>query len=141
MVGGLSLMVATPRLAIAASCGAGVETSIIDCDETGGDEGVCPDGTRQAVSNACADGSTPDAVKNSPIWGVLLIAINILTAGVGIAAVAGTIYGAILYTSAGGSTEQVKKAYGIFTNIVIGIIAYALMYAGLNFLIPGGLFA
>lgn len=100
------------------TCG-GVQTAIIHCDETGGK------GT---------------GVEESGAWGVLLIAINILTAGIGLAAVGGIIYGAILYTSAGGSQEQVKKAMEVFTNVVIGVVAYALMFAGLNFLIPGGLF-
>lgn len=100
-------------------CCGGVETSIITCAETGEENG---------------------GIRTSGIWGILLLAINILTAGIGIAAVAGIVYGSILYTSAGGSPEQVKKAMGIITNVVIGVLAYALMYAGLNFLIPGGLF-
>jgi len=100
----------------AEECG-GVETAIIKCDQKGG-----------------------TGVEESGAWGVLLIAINILTAGIGVAAVGGIIYGAILYTSAGGSPEQVKKAMGIITNVVIGVVAYALMFSGLNFLIPGGLF-
>ena len=80
-------------------------------------------------------------VENTGVWSILLTAINIITAGVGIAAVGGIIYGSILYTSAGGSQEQVKKAMGIITNVVIGVVAYALMFSGLNFIIPGGLFA
>ena len=111
------LVVAAPST-FAATCG-GVQTSIISCSQTGG------------------KGST---VKNTGVWGVLLLAINILTAGIGIAAVGGIVYGAILYTSAGGSPEQVKKAMGIITNVVIGVVAYALMYSVLNFLIPGGIF-
>lgn len=99
-------------------CCGGVETSIIACEETGSSTGV----------------------RGSGIWGILELTLNILTAGVGIAAVGGIIYGAILYTSAGSSTEQIKKATTVFTNVAIGVIAYALMYAGLNFLIPGGLF-
>ena len=80
------------------------------------------------------------SVQNTGLWSLLLLAINILTAGVGIAAVGGIIYGAILYTSAGGSPEQVKKAMQVITNVVIGVVAYALMFSGLNFIIPGGLF-
>lgn len=101
---------------VSADCG-GVDTSIINCDETG-----------------------QGGIENSGVWGILLLAINILTAGVGIAAVGGIVYGAILYTSAGGSQEQTKKAIGIITNVAIGVVAYALMFAALNFLIPGGVF-
>ncbi|MEO6109515.1 MAG: hypothetical protein ABIP50_00705 [Candidatus Saccharimonadales bacterium] len=100
------------------NCCGGVETGVISCtqDGTGGVEGT-------------------------GAWGILLLIINILTAGVGIVTVAGIVYASIMYTSAGGSPEQVKKAMQIITNIVIGVIAYALMYSLLNFLIPGGLFA
>lgn len=111
----LGATVATPVLA--ANCG-GAQTAIISCPQTS---------------------QGPDA-RNSGVWGVLLIALNILTAGVGIAAVGGIVYGAILYTSAGDSTEQTKKALEIIRNVVIGLIAYGLMYLVLNFLIPGGIF-
>jgi hypothetical protein len=59
---------------------------------------------------------------------------------VGVLGVAGIVYGAVLYTTAADKAEQTKKAIGIITNVVIGIIAYALMYLVLNFLIPGGIF-
>jgi len=82
-----------------------------------------------------------DGVENSGIWSLLLTAINILTAGIGLAALGGIIYGSILYTTAGGSPEQVKKALEFIRNVVIGLVAYALMFAVLNFIIPGGLFS
>jgi hypothetical protein len=89
----------------------------------------------------CPDESKPnDAVNSSGIWGVLLLILNIMTTGVGVLAVAGIVYGSVLYASAGDSAEQVKKAKGIILNVVIGLIAFGLMYALLNFLIPGGIF-
>ncbi|MDK2899248.1 MAG: hypothetical protein PWQ10_435 [Patescibacteria group bacterium] len=103
--------------AFATTC-AGVETSVISCD---GKE-------------------TTSDLKETGLWQLLLLVINILTAGVGIMAVAGVVYGSILYSSSGGSPEQTKKAIGIIINTFIGIVAYALMYAFLNFIIPGGLF-
>lgn len=111
----VSVSTAEPALA---GCG-GAQTSIINCDE--------------------GDGSDGD-VQNTGLWYILLLIINILTAGVGVLALAGIVYGAVLYTSAGGNAEQVKKAMGIFTNVVIGVVAFAGMYALLNFLIPGGAF-
>ncbi len=101
------------------SCCGGVQTSIISCNEPGGDN---------------AD------VKDTGLWGILKIALNILIAGVGVLALAGIIWGSILYTSAGGNPEQVKKAMGVFTNVVIGVVAFAGMWVLLNFLIPGGAF-
>lgn len=128
---------ALPPTALAAECG-GVQTSIISCQENG--KLTCKDGS-EATENKCKDGSTPNPIDSNGVWGILKLAINIMTAGVGILAVGGIVYGSILYTSAGGSSEQTKRAMGIITNVVIGLIAYALMYAITNFLIPGGLFS
>lgn len=98
-------------------CCAGVKTSVITCGQTGGDE-----------------------ITQTGVWGILLLVINILTAGVGVAAVGGVIYASILYASAGDSSEQTKKAISIIINVAIGLVAYALMYVFLNFIIPGGKF-
>lgn len=110
--------VATAQPALAATCGDGVETAIINCDVDSSQKGV----------------------KGTAIWELLLIVINILTAGVGVVALAGIVYGAVLYSSAGGNPEQVKKARTVFTNVVIGVVAFGGMYALLNFIIPGGIF-
>jgi small-conductance mechanosensitive channel len=158
---GIVALFAAPA-AQAATCG-GVETSIISCSQGGscggGEnpfEGTDPKGVSKEKTayfkqyghnygfckkDASGNDVTPsDTVESTGVWGVLLLAINILTGGVTIAAIAGVVYGSVLYTSAGGSTEQTKKAMGVITNVVIGVIAYALMYAFLNFIIPGGLF-
>tara|TARA_Y100001936_G_scaffold234591_1_gene261844 strand:+ start:1495 stop:1893 length:399 start_codon:yes stop_codon:yes gene_type:complete len=113
---GLVFVAAQPSYA-QESCG-GVDTAIISCSEDG----------------------TGDDVENTGLWAVLKIAIGIMTGLVGVAALGGLVYGAVLYTSAGPNMEQVKKARGIFTNVVIGVVAYGLMVVGLNFLIPGGVF-
>jgi len=125
-----------------ADCG-GVATTVVNCNATG--EGVCPDGSKIAANDVstkkCPDGSTAVvAVDNTGVWGILLLIINILTAGIGVVAVGGIVYASIVYITAGGDANNTKKAMTIIANIVIGVVAYALMYALLNFLIPGGLF-
>lgn len=112
-------MVAPQSIANAATC-AGVETSIIGCTQPGGDDA---------------------SAKDTGIWGLLLLALNILTAGVGIAAVGGVVYAAILYASASDRADQVKQAKDTLQNVAIGIAAYGGMYLLLNFLIPGGIFS
>jgi len=102
------------------SCCAGIVTSVLSC--TGGTE------------------ETTD-IQQTGLWRLLLLIINILTAGIGVMAVGGIVYGSVLYTSSGGSADQAKKGMEIITNVVIGLVAYALMYSFLNFIIPGGLFA
>lgn len=115
---GLGVLMTPLTVQAAKSCG-GVDTAIIACNE---------------------DNSGTE-VENNAVWALLMIVINVMTAGVGILAVAGIVYGAILYTTAEDKADQVKKATGIITNVVIGLILYALMWAGLNFIIPGGVFA
>ena len=87
----------------------------------------------------CSAKNSGDVTDNG-IWALLLLIINIMTAGVGVLAVAGIVYGAVLYTTAEDKADQVKKATDVLTNVVIGLIAFALMWAALNFIIPGGVF-
>lgn len=135
-IASLSLAVVSP-VYVAADC-AGVSTSIINCGQGGSKQ--CPDGSTPNDKGVCPDGTNASDVNNSGVWGLLLMVINILTAGVGIAAVGGIIYGSIMYTTAEGSADKVSKARAIITNVVIGLLAYALMFSLLNFIIPGGLF-
>ena len=109
---------ASPTLA-KGNNGCETDTAIIKCD------------------NVDTDAS---GMQNTGLWSILLTVINIMTVGVGVLALAGIVYGGILYTSSGGSPEQVKKARAIFTNVVIGVIAFGGMYALLNFIVPGGIF-
>jgi hypothetical protein len=99
------------------TCG-GVKTSIVTCTQK-------------------ADGKSP---QETGVWGVLLLALNIMTAGVGILAVGGITYASILYASSSDNAEQTKQAKQIIKNVAIGLAAYAGMYLLLNFLVPGGIF-
>lgn len=119
LIGVGGLLVAPIAFAACGTDGDGkpIDTTVIDCPTTGG---------------VNAD------VENTGVWGLLVLIINILTAGIGIAAVGGIVYAAILYTTAADSAEQTKKAISIIINVAVGLIAYALMYALLNFIIPGG---
>ena len=119
MLFGFALLIA-PVSVSATNNGCETDTAIIKC------------------SNVKTDGTGDET--NTGLWSILLLVINILTAGVGVLALGGIVYGAVLYTAAGGSQEQIKKATTIFTNVVIGVIAFAGMWALLNFIVPGGVF-
>jgi hypothetical protein len=116
----LSAVAVAPLPAAEAAQCAGVQTSLIPCTQTGGTSG---------------------SAKDSGVWGLLLLVLNILTAGVGIAAVGGIVFAAVLYSSASDRPDQVQKAKDTIRNVVVGIAAYAGMYLILNFLIPGGIFS
>jgi hypothetical protein len=124
----------------AAATPAAANSSSTSSAYTSGDATKTNNGCETNTAIIKCTGVTGKSVEGTGLWSILLLAIDILSAGVAVAAVGGIVYGAILYTSAGGSEEPVKKAMGIIQNVVIGVIAYALMYGGLNFLIPGGLF-
>lgn len=120
LAGLLLLPITFSSAALAAERCGGVTTSIISCDETGGSD---------------------QPIENSGIWGLLLLAINILTAGIGVAALAGIVYGIVLYTTSSGDPAGIKKAMEVIRNVVIGIVAYALMFSLLQWLVPGGVFS
>lgn len=90
----------------------------------------------QSICGAAKKGE----VEQSGIWLLLLFAISILTFGVGLVAVAMVAYAAFLYTTAQDNSNQTKQAIEMIRNVVIGIAAYALMWAFLQYLIPGGIF-
>lgn len=113
-VAGVGLIATRPA---SADCG-GAKTSIINCAQKAGAK----------------------TAEDTGIWGLLLLVLNIMTAGVGILAVGGIVYGAILYTTSSQSADQTKKAKDVIRDVAIGIVAYAGIYLLLNFLIPGGIF-
>ncbi|MCX6728160.1 MAG: hypothetical protein NTV39_00100 [Candidatus Saccharibacteria bacterium] len=116
LIGLSSVFIMVPAVS-AATC-AGVKTSVISCK---------PEPTDP----------TPD---QTGVWQLLIIAINLMSAGVGIAAVGGVVFGSFMYMTAGGAPDRMKKANMMLTNVALGIIVYAAMWAFLNFIIPGGLF-
>jgi len=111
------------------------EPTVLDDPVTGNDCG----GVKTAVVKCDADNSG-DLNKNG-IWALLLIVINVMTAGVGVLAVAGIVYGSILYTTAEDKADQVNKAVDIIRNVIIGLVAFALMWALLTLSSPGGVFS
>ena len=90
------------------------------------------DGTDTAILS-CSD-------DENGVWAMLLLTMNIMAAGVGILAVGGIVYGSILWTTAEDKQDQITKAKTVITNVVIGLIAFALMWATLQFIVPGGVF-
>lgn len=103
--------------------------------------GSSQDGPNCAIlpANICAAAKNP-GLQDSGTWLLLKFALNILTAGVGVVAIGAIAYAGFLYATAQDSAEQTKKAKDMIINVVIGIVAYGLMYVALNFLVPGGVF-
>ena len=98
-------------------------------------------GVETSIIISCKDSSGKDAATGEEaIYNILGMVIKIMTGAIGLVATAAVVYGAILYGSAADNPENIKKAKGIWMNVVIGLIAFAFMVSILNFIIPGGVF-
>ena len=90
--------------------------------------------------------NTPEEVKtailpeNWKIEDILNMILLVVTTGVGIAAVGAIVYAGVLYITARDNAGQVSKAKTMIMNTVIGVVAYILMWAFLQWIIPGGVF-
>ena len=89
---------------------------------------------------SCPTGSD-SSVQDSNFWKFLETSLNILLGLVGILAVGGIVYGAIMYSSAQDNENQVGQAKGIIQGVVVGLVAFIAMYAFFQYLIPGGVFS
>lgn len=86
--------------------------------------------------NNCVDKGT--TVETNVIFVWLSSIIKFLTVGVGIAATGGVVYGGFLYLTAQGNAGKTQKGVATILNALIGIALYALAFAIINFLVPGG---
>ena len=84
-------------------------------------------------------GNIKDDDNGCGVYTILNLVIDILSIGIGLLAIIGVTIVGIQYLTAKDSTEQTKKAKNRMLEIVIGLIAYAVLYAGVQFLLPGGL--
>lgn len=87
----------------------------------------------------CASSEEGD-LEDSGTWRLLLWILGIVTAGIGVTAVAMIGYFGFLYATAGDNSKQTEEAKGNIRNTIVGLVLYGLMYLGLQFLIPGGVF-
>ncbi len=86
-----------------------------------------------------ADAKTAILPSDWKIEDILNMVLVIVTTGVGIAAVGSIVFAGVLYITARDNAAQVSKAKTMITNTIIGIIAYILMWAFLEWIIPGGI--
>jgi|JI10StandDraft_1071094.scaffolds.fasta_scaffold16980_7 hypothetical protein len=77
--------------------------------------------------------------SNVTIRDLAVEVIRFLSIGVGIAVVAGIAVGGITYSVSQGNPSGTQKGITIITNSIVGLLLYLLMFAILQFLIPGGI--
>lgn len=79
----------------------------------------------------------PDFSGENGIKQLLILIVNVLFYGLGAAAVVGVVIAGITYLTARDNEQQVAKAKRRLIEIVIGLVAWAVMWGVLNWLIPG----
>lgn len=83
---------------------------------------------------SCKPGET--AENGNGIFHILFLAVEILSVGVGVLGVIGISVVGIQYLTAGGNEEKTRKSKRRMFEIILGLVAYAVIYALLKFLLP-----
>lgn len=117
-----------------------------DGNKSGGGNGSTGGGGASSSPHQCGSAGTffdwgcNGASDKDSILTVLVTISNWLAAGVVIAVIGGIIYGAIMYATSAGDAAKAKSATEIIRNAFIALILYFLMWAFLQYIVPGGLF-
>lgn len=90
--------------------------------------------------NILGDTCLYDDGNGSIVFSVLNVILQILTWGVGIAGTIGIVITGITYMTARDDVAQMTKAKNRLIQIIIGLAVYAVMWALLQWLLPGGVF-
>lgn len=110
---------------------------------------VCEPEPKNSVY-CCGDAPTsidfkcPTPTKKDPeltVTQVIIVVINFLAIGVGIAVVGGIVWGSLWYTTANGNAGQAQQGVSIIINSIIGLVLFMFTWALINFLVPGGVFS
>ncbi|MDO4399301.1 MAG: hypothetical protein Q4C24_03365 [Candidatus Saccharibacteria bacterium] len=95
---------------------------------------IFADGASTSILKTCGDQA--GGKNGEGIFCVLNFVVDIMTIGIGILGVIGITIVGIQYLTAGGSEEKTRKAKRRMFEIVIGLVAYVLIYAALKWLLP-----
>jgi hypothetical protein len=93
----------------------------------------------QTVYADCPVQSTPTVQNNCIVTNYIHPAISFLSVGVGVVVLAMIIVGAIQYITSAGNPQAVAAARKRIISALLALVVYGLIFALLNFLIPGGL--
>ena len=101
---------------------------------------TCPSGqTVQNDGNTCCPSNIPQNNAMACLFAKYINpAIQLLSALVGVVVVIAVIMGAIEYSSSAGDPQKANSGRQHITNALLALLAYILLYAFLEFLIPGG---
>ena len=126
----LTLLFGATFLLHAAPVSAQTDQKTVQCGDDQVAVGVAING------NNCIDKGTKLEDNVIVVWMVMII--KFLTVGVGLAATGGVVYGGFLYLTAQGNGGKTQKGITTIMNSLIAVLLYALTFAIINFIIPGG---
>ena len=104
---------------------------------------TCPSGYQlDTAKNACVPTGTTvqQKLSNNPITNDINDFVTFLTGLVGIVAVGNIIAGGIQYTAAGGNPQMLASARKRIANAILALVAFLLIWAFVQWLVPGGVF-
>ncbi len=136
----VAMMGAVPAFALYDQGGAGGGNSSSSAvtgstDNSGAyNAGSCSEGVNTNLFGGCVD----PGQDGSGIFMVLNVILNVFTWGVGIAGTVGIVICGIQYMTAKDDAAQMTKAKNRLIQIIIGLVVYAVMWAFLQWLLPGG---
>lgn len=115
---------------------------------SGSGSGAFSTGDAQPTADVCGSGDSKMGIsinigcrgQGNGIVDMTFAIIRFLSIGVGIIAVASIIVGGIQYTTSSGNPEATAKAISRLSNTAIALLLYFLIFAILNWLVPGGVF-
>ena len=120
----------------------------VDCNTLDDISPVDPEESTQGhkfIINDCNNvnleaGAPETSEQHCGILNYIVIAINILSALVGIVVVGSIIYGGIQYSMAGSDPQKISAAKERIRNAIIALLVFIFAYSFLNYLVPGGLY-
>lgn len=92
----------------------------------------------ETVDTNIIGGGQVDVADGQGIYAILRLIVTILTYGLGVAATIGVVIAGVMYLTAKDSPDKVAAAKKRLIEVVLGLVAWAVMAAVLNWLIPGG---
>lgn len=101
------------------------------------DEGDCAKKTAFAFN---CGGANTSATTNVGLSCLFITVINFMSVAVGLAVVGGVTVGGIMYSTSGGSPGKTQQGVKIIVNSLIGLVLWLMLWAIVQFLIPGGVF-
>lgn len=97
-----------------------------------------------SLADQCKNGNASACLKSSKgfnyIYSDLTTGLTFLAAGVGLVATIMLVVGGIQYITSNGNPQAVTAAKKKIGDVVLGLVAFAFLYAFLQWLIPGGIF-